>query len=96
MHNQKKDNNNNKNPELPENRTVWKSDSKKLKKKHSFRQVGREEMAARAERTCSMEAAGGPDGQGSSWWTGWSHICVRINQEEQLESETDIPHDPGL
>ena len=23
------------------------------------------------------------------WQSGWSHICVRINQEEQLGSETD-------
>ena len=28
-------------------------------------------------------------GQGSSWQTKQSHICVRINWEEQLGSETD-------
>ena len=27
--------------------------------------------------------------QGSSWRTRWSHICVQINQEEQLGSKTD-------
>ena len=27
--------------------------------------------------------------QGGSWWTQWSHICMQINQEEQLGSETD-------
>ena len=27
--------------------------------------------------------------QGGGWWTGRSHIPVRINQEEQLGSEID-------
>ena len=26
--------------------------------------------------------------QGGSWWSGWSHICLQINWEEQLGSET--------
>ena len=37
-----------------------------------------------------MGSGGGEDaGQGSSWQTGWSHISVWINQEEQLGSKTD-------
>ena len=28
-------------------------------------------------------------GQGHGWWTGWSDICLWINQEEKLESKTD-------
>ena len=27
--------------------------------------------------------------QGGSWQTGQSHICVQINEEEKLGSETD-------
>ena len=51
-----------------------------LKMKHSFRLVGGAVMGSR----------GGEDSQpGSSWWTGWSHICVWINQEEQLGSRRD-------
>ena len=54
-------------------------------------------MGSWAERTCGKVAAGGPGRKGSSWqtrqggglWTGWSHICMQINQEEQLGSETD-------
>ena len=43
LHNQEKDNikfKNKKQPELPENQTVWKSTTKELKKKHSSRTVG--------------------------------------------------------
>ena len=46
-YNQKKDNNkfkNNKQQELAENQTVWKSDTKELKKKHSSRPVGGAQM----------------------------------------------------
>ena len=33
---------------------------------------------------------GGKDTQQAlSWWTRWSHICMWINQEEQLGSKTD-------
>ena len=28
--------------------------------------------------------------QGGGWQSGWSHICMQINREEQLESETDL------
>ena len=54
--------------------------SKELKKKHSSRLEGGEEM-------CSQ--GGEESQQGSSWRTRWSHICVWINGEEKLGSETD-------
>ena len=54
--------------------------TKELKKKHSPRQVGGAEMGSWGiENSC----------QGGSWWISWSHICVQINLEEQMESETD-------
>ena len=27
--------------------------------------------------------------KGGGWWTRQSHICMQINQEEQMRSETD-------
>ena len=54
--------------------------TKELKKKHSFRLVGGAEMG-----TLGREDMW----QGGGWQTGWSHICMWINQEEQLGSETD-------
>ena len=41
------------------------------------------------ERTCGKVVAGGPGGQGGSRWARQFHICMWINQEEQLGSETD-------
>ena len=66
--------------------------NKELKKKHSSRLVGVAEMGsqARAERMHSMAVAGGPVGG-----PGKSHICVRINQEEnwgaRLTSQPRVP-----
>ena len=48
-------------------------------KKHSSRLVGGVETGSQ----------GGKELQGGSWWTGWSHIVVWINWEEQLGSATD-------
>ena len=45
--------------------------------------------AIEAERTRGKAVAGGLSRQGSNWWTGWSHICVQINWQEQLGSKTD-------
>ena len=61
--------------EVYESRTT-----KELKKKQSFRQVGGTEMGGwgREDRW-----------QGGGWRTRRSNICVWINQEEQLGSETD-------
>ena len=51
--------------------------TKELKKKHSFRLVGAAEM-------------GSPGAEDSWQGSGWrSYICMQINQEEQLGSETD-------
>ena len=54
--------------------------TKELKKKHSSRPVEGVEMGG----------WGGEDSwQGGSWWSGRSHICMQINWEEQLGSDTD-------
>ena len=45
-------------------------------------------MGSRMERTCCKAVAGGP-GEVAAGRVGGSHICVQINQEEQLGSETD-------
>ena len=47
------------------------------------------ETGSRGRAMNEKVAAGGPDGQGSSWQSGHSHIPVWINREEQLGSETD-------
>ena len=86
-HNQKKDKNqfkNTKQPELPENQTVWKSDNLELKKKHSSRLVKGVEMGRQEREDCwrtELATCG--------WWIVQSHIFVQIKWEEQLGSETD-------
>ena len=84
-HNQKKDNNkfkHKKQPELPENQTVWKSDNQGVK----------EETLTQTSRRDGDGQLGGEDSrQGRGWQTGQFHICVQINREEQLGSETDPP-----
>ena len=54
---------------------------KKLKKKYLSRLAGGAEMGSQG---------GEHSQQGGSWWTGQSHICMQINREEQLGSETDL------
>ena len=49
-----------KQPELPENRTVWKSDNQGVKEKHSSRLVGEEEMGSQVKRTHGKAADGRP------------------------------------
>ena len=51
--------------------------TKELKTKHSSRRVGRVETGSQGKEDAQ---------EGGSWW---SHVCVRINWEEQLGSETD-------
>ena len=51
---------NKKQPELAENRTVWKSETKEIKKKHSSRLVGGAETGSQVERTYRKAVAGGP------------------------------------
>ena len=60
--------------------------TKELKKKHSHRLVGGAEMGIRVERTC---CGSWRTQWGGGLWTGWPHICMQINWEEQLGSETD-------
>ena len=71
---------NNKQPELPENITVWKSSNQGVKEETFIQpsRRGREEQLGREDSQ-----------QGSGWQTGRSHIHVQINQEEQLGSWTD-------
>ena len=85
FHQQKKDTNkykNKKQPELPENQTVWKSDNLELKKKHSSRLVKGVEMGRQGREDCwrtELATCGR--------WIVQSHIFVQINQEEQLGNE---------
>ena len=59
--------------------------TKELKKKLS-RLVG----GAEGKRVKVAAAGPGHLGRrGSGWQSGWSHICVRMNWEEPLGSETD-------
>ena len=59
--------------------------TKELKKTHSSRQVGRMEMGSRVER----QGPGWQTRHDSGWQSVWPHICLWINQEAQLGSETD-------
>ena len=54
--------------------------NKELKKKHSFTLVGGVGMGSQVREDVW---------KGGGWWTRQSHICMQINQEEQLGSETD-------
>ena len=54
--------------------------TKELKKKYSSRLVGGVETVIWGRDDLW---------QGGSWQTRWSHICVQINWEEQLGSQTD-------
>ena len=59
--------------------------TKELKKKHSSRLVGGVETG----REDSRQGGSWQNGRDGGWQTRWSHICVQINHEEQLGSETD-------
>ena len=54
--------------------------TKESKKKHSFRLVGGAETGSQGREDSQ---------QGSDCWSGWSHICMRINGSEQQWSKTD-------
>ena len=63
--------------------------TKELKKKHLSILVGGVEMSSQGRENCGKVVAGG---QGWARWQlveWWSHICVQINQEEQLGCNTD-------
>ena len=89
-HNQKKNNNkfkNKKQPELTENRTVWKSDNQGVKE-DTFIQTGRRDRDGQlgGGLTARQQLA---DRRGGVLQTGRFHIHVQINWEEQLGSEAD-------
>ena len=89
-HNQKKDNNkfkNKKQPELTENRTVWKSDNQGVKEE-TFIQTGRRGGDRQQGREDSWQGCGWVPARWrlAQWVVPHS---VQINQEEQLGSETD-------
>ena len=90
--NQKKDNNkfkNKKQPELTENQTVWKSDNQGVKEE-TFIQTGRRGGDGQPGREDSWQGSGWRTGRGNGLQTGQSYICMQINWEEQLGSETDL------
>ena len=50
----------------------------------------KEETFIQTSRWAGDRQLGGEDSwQGGGWWTGQSYICVQINWEKQLGSETD-------
>ena len=71
---------NKKQPELTENRTVWKSDSQGDKE---------ETLTQTSRRGGDAQLSGEDSWQGGGWRTQWSHFCTQINREEQRGSETD-------
>ena len=62
--------------------------TKSLEKKHSSRLVGGTEMGSHGGED-SQHGSGWWTRQGSDWQSRWPHICMWINREEQLGSETD-------
>ena len=76
-----------KHPELPENRTVWKSNNQGVKE--TFIQTGRRGGEGKPGWRGLTARQRTGEGQGGSWWTGQSLIHLQISQEEQLGSDTD-------
>ena len=92
LHNQKKDNDkfkNEKQPELPENQTPWKSNNPGVKE--TFIHTGRRGGNGQQGREDTWQASG-LCRRGRNWWTRPSHILMRISQEEHLGSETRFQH----
>ena len=85
LYNQKKDNNqfkNKKQPELPENHTVWKSDKQRVKE--TFIQAGRrDEMGSRGAENTRQGTTGGPG-------------YLRADKPGETTVERDRPHNPGF
>ena len=69
---------------------MWKFDNQGVKEE-TFIQVSRRgrDGAAGVERNNGKAVARGLGQERQCWQTGRSHICVQINREEQLGSETD-------
>ena len=92
LYKQRKNNNKFKNknqPELPENQIVWKSNNPRVKEE-TFVQTCMRDGDWQPVGEDSWQGGGWWTWRGSSWWSGWSHIHMRINQEEQLGSKTDL------
>ena len=66
--------------ELTENQTVWISNNQGVKEE-TFIQTGRRGREGQL---------GGENMRQGGWWTGYPHIHVQINWEEQLGSKTDF------
>ena len=72
--------------ELPGNRTLWKFDNQGVEEE-TFIQTGRRGRDGQLGWRRLMARWRLQDGD---WWSGWSHLCVRINWEEWRGSETDL------
>ena len=77
------------NQDCQKNKLYWSPTTKKLKKKHSSRLVGRAEKESPAETMCNKAVAGGLGRHRGGWQTVISYIHEQIRQEEQLGSKTD-------
>ena len=91
MHNQKIDNNkfkNKKQPELTENRIVWKWDNQGVK----------EETFIQTSRRGGDRQPGGKDWrQGSGWWLAeWMVPHSSADKPGGTTGEPDRPHNPGF
>ena len=67
---------------------VWKSNNQGVKEE-TLTQTGRRGGDRQLGREESQQGGGWQTQQGDGLWTGWSHIRVQINREEQLGSETN-------
>ena len=73
---------------MPENQTEWKSDNQGVKE-GTFIHTGRRGRDGHQGGEDSRQGRGWGPRMGGGWQAGWSHICMQINWEEQLGSETD-------
>ena len=90
-HNQKLDNNkfkNNKQPELPENQTVWESDNQGVKKE-TLTQTSRRGGDGQLGKEDSCQVGSWRTRRDGGLRTVRSHIFVQKNLEEQLGSKTN-------
>ena len=75
-------------PELTENQTVWKPNNQGVKEE-TFTQTGRRGGDGQPGAEDLRQGGHWWTGRGGGWPTGWSHVRMQANQEEQLGSETD-------
>ena len=77
-----------KQPELTENQTVWKSDNQG-DKEETLTQTSRRGGARQLGREDSQQGGGWRTGWGGCWQSRQFHICMQISREEQLMSKSD-------